>query len=36
LVLINAINRNGVRTLPPRTLEQPGLPLFLDPDGDGD
>jgi hypothetical protein len=36
LLLINEINRGGGGTLPLRTAEQPGLPLFLDPSGEGD
>ena len=35
LLLINEINSNGSRMLTPRTAEKPGLPLFLDPTGDG-
>jgi hypothetical protein len=36
LHLINEINRSGGGTLPLRTAERPGLPLFLDPSGEGD
>jgi hypothetical protein len=36
LILINEINRDGARTLVPRTIADPGLPLFLDSNADGD